>query len=152
MSRVRGFTLLEVVVAVAILGLSVAVAMQIFSGGLKNVHRIDLAHQAMSHAENVLNQVLADESIFQPQELAGDLDENFRYVCRVDYWEPPEGRLALEPARAKIDLLSVVVEVHFKNDRYGKLYRIATLKAVSSEPFQPGPVDPAEAIRQLFGQ
>ena len=51
----RGFTLLEVVVAVAILGIGMGVAMQIFSGGLKNVHRISQAHRAMNHAENIMN-------------------------------------------------------------------------------------------------
>ena len=50
-----GFTLLEVVVALAILGVSVAIVMQIFSGGLKNLRRIDLAHRAMSHGENVMS-------------------------------------------------------------------------------------------------
>ena len=57
-NRARGFTLLEVIAALAILGIAVGVMMQIFSGGLKNIHRIDMAHRAMHHAENVMNQVL----------------------------------------------------------------------------------------------
>ena len=61
-----GFTLLEVLVAVSILGLGVAVTMQTFSGGLKNVRRIDLAHQAMGHAENIMNRLLSDEDLVAP--------------------------------------------------------------------------------------
>jgi len=59
----RGFSLLEIVVALAILGMGVAVVMQIFSGGLKNIHRIDMAHQAMNHAENVMNEILSNEAV-----------------------------------------------------------------------------------------
>ena len=63
MQRSRGFTLLEIVVALAILGMGVAVMMQIFSGGLKNIYRMHMAHHAMGHAENVMNQILSNQAI-----------------------------------------------------------------------------------------
>ena len=66
----RGFTLLEVVVATALLGIGVGVAMQVFSGGLKNIQRIDMAHRAMNHAENVMNEILSDQSITGPTEIS----------------------------------------------------------------------------------
>ncbi len=148
--RNRGFTLLEIIVAVAVLGVSVGVALQIFSGGLNNVRRIELAHGAMNHAENVMNEILSDQDLISPVQLSGDLDEEFRYTATVDYWEPPRDRLELDLVQSRVDLLSVVVDIHFKNDRFGKRYRAVCLKAVSLEP-PPGEGPPLDPIRQLFG-
>lgn len=148
----RGFTLLELVVSVAILGIGLAMAMQIFSGGLNNIHRMDLSHRAMTHAENVMNQILSDEAIRGPLEMTGDLDEDFYYSVVVDHWEEPRERLAVEE---EIDpgmyLLSVVVDIHFRDDRRGRLYRTVSLKGVAKETHRTAPMSPMDAIQQLFG-
>ena len=150
MRSARGFTLLEIVVALAILGMGVAVVMQIFSGGFKNIHRIDMAHQAMNHAENVMNEILSNQAITGEVSLAGDLDEEFAYTAEVRYWEAPDEKLVIDIVDPGAFLLSVQVDVHFKNDPNGKLYRAVTLKTVPNE--SAGPVrNSVDAIRQLFG-
>lgn len=150
--RQRGFSLLEIVVAVAILGAGVGAALQIFSGGMNNIRRIDMAHRAMNHAENVMNEILSDQNILGPITLSGQLDDDFSFDVAVDYWEPPNQGLQLELVENRIDLLSIVVDINFKHDRFGKKYRAVCLKAVSLEPQGQGPgpggFDP---IRQLFG-
>ena len=125
-----GFTLLEVLVAVSILGLGVAVTMQTFSGGLKNVRRIDLAHRAMGHAENVMNRLLSDEDLVGPIQLEGNLDEEFDYTATVDFWEPPRPGLSLEIALPPVNLLLVEVRVRYRNDSRGKFYTTRCLKLV----------------------
>jgi len=125
-----GFTLLEVLVAVSILGLGVAVTMQTFSGGLKNVRRIDLAHQAMGHAENIMNRLISDEDLIGPIQLEGDLDDEFDYSAIVDFWEPPQPGLSLEVAVPPVNLLLVEVRVRYKNDSRGKFYTARCLKLV----------------------
>ena len=128
----KGFTLLEIVVAVAILGAGVSMAMQIFSGGLKNIHRISMAQTAMNHAENVMNEVLSDQAIIGPVELSGELDEDFSYSVQVAPWTPPESGLALPgPPERQVEILSVVVDIFFKGDARGKTYRAVCLKTVS---------------------
>lgn len=149
--RASGFTLLEVVIGIAILGIGLAVAMQAFSGGLKNIHRVDLAQRAMNHAENVMNEILSDDSIRDPEQLSGDLDEDFNYTAVVDRWEEPQSRVALDVTDPNIYLLSVVVDIHFKNDPHGKMYRAVCLKAVSKENPQNPQGNPPGAIQQLFG-
>ena len=128
--RSHGFTLLEVLVAVSILGLGVAVTMQTFSGGLKNVRRIDLAHRAMGHAENIMNRLISDEDLMGPIQLEGDLDDEFDYAAIVDFWEPPQPGLALEVAVPPVNLLLVEVRVRYKNDSRGKFYTARCLKLV----------------------
>ncbi len=125
-----GFTLLEVLVAVSILGLGVAVTMQTFSGGLKNVRRIDLAHRAMGHAENVMNRLLSDEDLVSPIQLDGNLDEEFDYTATVDFWEPPRQGLSLQIALPPVNLLLLEVRVRYKNDPNGKVYTARCLKLV----------------------
>ncbi|MFQ5739462.1 MAG: prepilin-type N-terminal cleavage/methylation domain-containing protein [Acidobacteriota bacterium] len=146
-----GFTLLEVIVALALLGIGLAAVMQIFSGGLKNIHRMDMAHRAISHAENVMNEILTDEDISGPTHRSGDLDEDFSYSAEIEDWEEPETDLSLNADESTMRLLSIQVDVQFKNDRRGKFYRLRCLKAVSTrEPLQlPGLG--ADTIQQLFG-
>ena len=128
--REDGFTLLEVLVSFAILAVAVAVIMQIFSGGLKNIHRIDMAHRAMNHAENVMNDILVDQTIRNPVHLSGDLDEEFRYTAEVDYWQDPEKGFSIQEVEPSLYLLGIQVDVHFRNHSKGKLYRTLCLKAV----------------------
>jgi prepilin-type N-terminal cleavage/methylation domain-containing protein len=147
----RGFTLIEVVVALAILSISLATVMQIFSGGLKNIHRVDLAHRAMSHGENVMNEVLADQEIQGATVLSGDLDEEFDYTVEVRDFEAADAELAMDIAAPTVLLLEVEVRIRFKNDRFGKFYRLSCLKSVSLSNDVGDPLS-ADPIRQLFGQ
>lgn len=52
--REAGFTLMEVLVAFAILSISLAAILQIFSGGLRNAAVADRALVALGHAESLL--------------------------------------------------------------------------------------------------
>ena len=147
----RGFTLLEVVVALAVLSVSLALVLQIFSGGLKNIRRIELAHRAMSHGENVMSEILSDREIQGPTTLSGDLDEEFSYSAEVTDWEEPSETLTLDVATVNLRLLDVQVRINFKNDRFGKFYRLQSLKAVSMQPAEPGNTPVADRIRELLG-
>ena len=147
-----GFTLLEVVIALAIVGVSVAIVMQIFSGGLKNLRRIDLAHRAMSHAENVMNEILADGEIIGAGGMSGELDNEFRYTAEVTEWEIPQEQLSLELVAPTSRLLQVTVLIHFVNDRFGKSYRLSTLKTVSNQNLPQSLADPGNPMQQRRGR
>ncbi|MEE8160429.1 MAG: hypothetical protein V3T61_02200, partial [Acidobacteriota bacterium] len=133
-----------------ILGVAVAVIMQIFAGGLKNIHRIDMAHRAMNHAENVMNDILIDQTIRAPVQLSGDLDEEFSYTAEVEYWQDPEKSFSIEGVEPSLYLLGIQVDVQFRNDSRGKLYRTLCLKAVPNLE-GPGFQTPQDVVRQLFG-
>jgi len=145
----KGFTLLEIVVAVAILGIGVSMAMQIFSGGLKNIHRISMAKTAMDHAENVMNEVLSDRAITGPVELSGELDENFSYAVQVAPWIPPDNGIMAPPLppEMRTEIFSVVVDIFFKGDERGKTYRAVCLKTV---PPTLGPAGPGGMANPPF--
>ncbi len=143
-----GFTLIEVVVALAILGVCVAIVMQIFSSGLKNLRRIELAHRAMAHAENVMNELLADQEIIGAGAMSGELDDEFRYTAEVAEWEAPQEPLSLELAAPASRLLQMTVRIHFINDRFGKSYRLSTLKTVAIPDLPQSLADPGNPLQQ----
>ncbi|HEY3132112.1 MAG TPA: type II secretion system protein [Acidobacteriota bacterium] len=126
----RGFSLLEVVVALAIVSIGITVALQLFSGALKNVRKMDLAGQAMNYAENVMNEILSDETIKGPITRHDDLDDNFRWEAMVQDFEIPEQARWDGRTQFPMKLLSVRVDVIYKNDKNGKLYRLVCLKPV----------------------
>ncbi|MBI4446504.1 MAG: type II secretion system protein [Acidobacteria bacterium] len=146
-----GFTLLEIVVAMAILGIAVGAILQIFSGGMKNIYKIDLAHRAMNHAENVMNEILTDETVRQSTARSGDLDDEFRYEAVVEEWQENRERPTIQGNLPPVRLLNVRVDVYFKNDPNGKFYRTVSMKMVSDQQASPLQQTPTEAIRQLFG-
>ncbi|HON00954.1 MAG TPA: type II secretion system protein [Acidobacteriota bacterium] len=150
----RGFTLLEVLVATSLLCVGVGLGLQLFSSGLGNVERIEKAHRAMEHAENVMNELLSDRNVVGPLRVAADLDEEFSYSATIDYWEPPSTpMLQLDPAQQQVQLLAIVVDVHFKNDRYGKMYRTVCLKSVTLAPPEGGPpgLPTGNPLQRRFG-
>lgn len=143
-----GFTLLEVVVSLALLSIAVGAVLQIFSGGFKNIHRIDLAHRAMAHGENVMSELLADGDLKEPTSFAEDLDDDFRYEARIDDWQPPADKLAPDVTEDRVRLLQIQVRIYFKNDRFGKYYELTSLKAISNMQTPDGGV--GSPLRQLF--
>jgi general secretion pathway protein I len=144
--RTSGFTLLEVVVALAVVGIGVTLGMQLFSGALKNIRKMELATHAMNHAENVMNEILSDENIKAARSMHDDLDENFRWEAVIEEFQIPEQSEWRSTQPFPMKLLNVRVDVIYKNDRYGKLYRLSCLKPVGlREPLAPGspaPVNP----------
>src|SRR3990167_7380308 len=55
----RGFTLLEALVATAVLGASVAALLGLFSGALRNAARIEAPERALLLGQSKLNELLA---------------------------------------------------------------------------------------------
>ncbi|MGI8784787.1 MAG: type IV pilus modification PilV family protein [Acidobacteriota bacterium] len=135
-----GFTLLEVIVAVSILAISSALCLRLFSGSMNNIRRIDSSAEAMSHAENVMNEILADDRVDKPTTLAGDLDENYRWEAVIqDYSVMEDSLFAQEKARRlPVKLLSIRVDLHFKKSSQGRLYRLVSLKTVMDSQQAPG--------------
>ncbi len=138
----QGFSLLEVVVALAIVSIGITVALQLFSGALKNVRKMDLAGQAMNYAENVMNEILSDETLKGPMTRHDDLDDNFRWEAVIQDFEIPEQSRWDRRTQFPMKLLSIRVDVIYKNDKNGKLYRLVCLKPVGLREQLPGANQP----------
>jgi type II secretion system protein I len=82
----RGFSLLEVLVAFAILAIALGVIMQIFSTGLRNVTVGEDYTRAILLAQSKLASLGTEESL-QPGEQTGAFDEGYRWRVTVQPYD-----------------------------------------------------------------
>lgn len=81
--RRRGFTLIEVLVAFAILAMALAAMFQLFSGGLGAIGTAERYSMATMLARSVLDDVGAEIPLI-PGEQGGDLDDGFSWLVRIE--------------------------------------------------------------------
>jgi general secretion pathway protein I len=121
MQKNEGFTLFEVIVAVAILGISLVMVMQLFSAGLRSARTSCDYTRAIVHAKDKMEELsatLVNDS--------GEFDDGFRWESEVhDYKEPEE---------TDYHLLKLVVKIHWPDAlQRQKAYELVSLKVAASE-------------------
>ncbi len=122
--RARGFTLLEVLVALTILGLAIVALMQLSSQGLRLLGLADDYQQAVHVADQVAR---ATEGLREGVE-AGQ-EGRFQWERRVTLVPVPE---ELTPgAGPKLHLYALSVAVRWGRDR---ALELASLRAVAESP------------------
>jgi len=105
-SRAQGFTLFEILVALAILATSLTVILQLFSGGLRSVRVSDRHTQAVFLAREKMEEVLLEDPPgVGTQE--GKFDDGTTWRSRIDRIAPPED----EENKLPFDVYEITVEV-----------------------------------------
>ena len=112
-----GFTLLEVLVATAILGTAVAALLSLLSGSLRNAAKLEPPQQALALAESQLNDLLiASEqgrnaaALPLDQKVEGWWDERFRWEALVTPTRAADPPMLNDPI-----LVHVVFDVFWKD-------------------------------------
>ncbi len=82
----RGFTLMEVLVATAIMGIAVAALMSGFSGSLRNMGRAQGYERALLLGREQLNRMLVEGA--KPGLWHGRWDDGTRWEAQVERWDP----------------------------------------------------------------
>jgi len=79
----KGFTLIEVLVAVMVLAISLVVIMQLFSGGLKS-NKISNDYQyGIFHAREKMEELLLAQE-WAPGETSGDFEDGYRWTATIE--------------------------------------------------------------------
>ena len=143
MTHQRGFTLIEVVVAVAILGLSSSALFGLFSTSVDNLRRIEELHRYQLAADEVMNRVLLLPVLPASGQAVGrksQIDADWR--VRVAPWIPEsvDGR----PEQA---IVKIVAEIEF-DGRSGR--RNIRLETVKPSALTYAPQDFQRAIDNVF--
>jgi prepilin-type N-terminal cleavage/methylation domain-containing protein len=132
-----GFTLLEVLVALAVLSIGAALILSLVSGALGNIRKVQLRTRSIQHAETVLEIALLDDSVKKPTVLRGDFEDGTRWSIQIQEQEmTPEqqGRFAPEQIdqflKLPVRLFSYTVEV-MAPDSTSPDFRLRTLKIVN---------------------
>jgi general secretion pathway protein I len=80
-----GFTLIEVIVAMAIVGISLVMIMQLFSGGLRASRTSCDYTRAVVHAKNTM-----EELSYDPVPGSGNFDDGFNWMTEIEPYEESE--------------------------------------------------------------
>lgn len=121
----RGFTLLEVIVAFALLALALTLLLGALSGASRQVRQAEDRSRATLHAQSLLAQ-LGVGAPLRPGRDEGRFDARYRWTLQVaPYADPLAARAQLDPSSAQ--LLDVRLDVRW-GEGEGESLRWHTLR------------------------
>jgi len=85
----KGFTLLEILVAIAILAISLTVILQLFSGGLRSTRVSDRYSRGVFHAREKMEEILVEDRLDEGIR-EGEFDDAYKWRTRIVRMVPPE--------------------------------------------------------------
>ncbi len=132
----RGFTLLEVLVALTVMAVGASLMLSLISGSLGSIRKVQSRTRTIQHAETVMELTLLDASIRQATTLQGDFEDGTRWLLTVNEIGPPASPQPQlqQTAQLPVTMLSFAVEVFAPGSRDPD-FRIQTLKLVNlNEP------------------
>ena len=133
----RGFTLLEILVAVTILAVSFTAIFRLYGGTLRNIERSERHARAAVLGGEKLEELLA-QSPFPPAAAQGAFPGNpdYSYKTAVEEYQEPVGRKeknAPRDAAERVALYRLAVTVEWKDGNAAKELVLSTLKAAVEE-------------------
>jgi prepilin-type N-terminal cleavage/methylation domain-containing protein len=129
-----GFTLLEVLVALVVLAVGVAVTMSVISSSLGNVRKSQVRTRLMAFAQTVMESALSKDDLQPPASYQQELPDGFH--CTVTVEEEPDANLQTQTvSELPIKLLHYTVQLIGPDSE--SLYALETLKLVAANEAQP---------------
>ena len=129
--RDQGFTLIEVVVAMAVLGVGLVVIIELFSGGLRLERTSEEYSQAVNYARMKMEEISLQEKIEEGTQ-SGPFDKFFR-------WETEWKRIDVLPLEKvqefplPIELFQLRVNVFWKSGSKERSTGVETYRAIKRE-------------------
>ena len=136
-----GFTLLEVMVAIVILGLGLTVVFELFSGGLKSVEISNDYSNAVILANKKMGELSIKEMLKAGKE-TGDFSEEDNYKWEVEIVTYGEGKEKMEIASPlarndnPIKIYQVTVRVFWEKGLTEKDVKLTSLRTYMEKPLE----------------
>ena len=117
----KGFTLLEIMVALSLIGIVLVVVLQLFSANLRSLSSSESYVNAAAHAEAIIRNILEDEE-FPNTTLSGTTEDGYRYEATIakEYEERVQA--------LNVDLYQVKVIIHWSDGLRERSLSLQTLK------------------------
>ncbi len=128
----KGFTLIEVVVALAILGVGLTVIIELFSGGLRLARASMEYTNAVNYARIKMEEIAVKPALEEGTEEGESEDKTFRWqvgVRKVDF-------LSIDKSidyKPPIELFQVKIDVFWKSGSKERSTSVESLKAIKPE-------------------
>jgi len=124
-SHRNGFTLIEVIVAIAILAISLVLVMQLFSGGLRASRASCDYTMAIVHAKDKMEELSMD-----PVNGSGEFEDGFKWDADIQPYQESDKK----PEDSVSNLLKIKVKVSWDNViNQQRFVELVSLRASSKE-------------------
>ncbi len=130
--RQRGYSLIEVIVAFALLALALTLLLGTLSGAARQVRWSGDAGRAALHAQSLLDQVGVGEPL-KPGQRDGEFDDGrYRWTLAITPWTDPAlpPAIAIDPAAPRLYALSL--SVRWGDGRAGEQLQLRTLRLAAA--------------------
>ena len=124
----RGFTLIEILVAISILSISLVVIFQLFSGGLKSSRLSEQYTRGIFHAKEKMEEILLSTHL-EEGEVGGEFDDSFRWKSDIISIEQVED----EESKLPFDTFNIEIDVMWYEGNKEKHFTISTMKVVEKK-------------------
>jgi prepilin-type N-terminal cleavage/methylation domain-containing protein len=128
LKRKRGFTLLEVVVAMTIVGLGVVTLLEIFSAGLRLSGRSSAKTEAITWGTRVMDEVLIRRAIREGEE-EGPFGQQGRWRLQVK----PRRDETRTASPGDWELKEITLDIPYSGSERGKRLEMRTLRLMKKE-------------------
>ena len=111
-AKATGFTLIEVIVAFAVLALALTLLLGTLSGAAKQVRWADDAGRAALHAQSLLDQTGVGEAL-QPGQRDGEFEDGrYRWTLQVEPWrdQVAQDPTLIDPTASRLMRLTLAVQ------------------------------------------
>ena len=129
----KGFTLIEILVAISILAISLVVILQLFSGALKSSRVSDEYTRGIFYAQEKMEEILLKQRLTSGVE-EGEFDPAYRWRAEIVRMEQTEE----EASKLPFDTFQITVNVTWGTDAMGKgkQFQLSTLKVVEKQELE----------------
>jgi len=137
-SSQRGYTLIEVLVAFAVLAGALTLLLGILTGASRQVRWADQAGRAALHAQSLLDQAGIGEPL-QPGQREGDFEDGrYQWTLAVEHWRDPAvpPPATLDPGAPR--LMRLQLDVRWGDGGPRERLRLESLRLVTPDPLVDG--------------
>jgi general secretion pathway protein I len=124
----RGFTLIEILVAISVLSICMVVILQLFSGGLKSIRLSDAYTRGIFHAREKIEEILLGTE-FAEEVSEGEFDDAYRWRSEIVREEQSEE----EAKKLPFDAFHIRVDIFWNEGDKEKSFGVATMKLVEKK-------------------
>jgi general secretion pathway protein I len=133
-TRARGFTLIEIVMALAILSIGLGLMMQIATGAMRNARQAAQRTEAALYAKSLLDSAGIGERL-EEGESSGDFGDDYRWTLSVTKHEiEQEGPNPIDPSMSPVQLYRLELQVEWGERPRLQAARFVTLRALTPDP------------------